>query len=73
MLSLPRNCYKHMNQLSDRINAIEESATLAMAAKLQQFEVYIALDDAVYVFSAPFKRRFGNPVKSFFIGSELMP
>lgn len=37
MLSLPRNCYKHMNQLSDRINAIEESATLAMAAKAREF------------------------------------
>lgn len=35
---MPRNPNKHMNQLSDRINAIEESATLAMAAKAREFK-----------------------------------
>lgn len=35
---MPRNPNKHMNQLSNRINAIEESATLAMAAKAREFK-----------------------------------
>lgn len=35
---MPRNPIAIMKQLSDRINAIEESATLAMAAKAREFK-----------------------------------
>ena len=38
VFSLPRKIQRHMNQLSNRINAIEESATLAMAAKAREFK-----------------------------------